>query len=234
MEIPKKGGGKRPLGIPTVSDRVAQMAVKKLIEPVLDPYFHEDSYSYRPGKSALEAVGQCRRRCWKYDWVLDIKGFFDNVCHDLLLRALNRHIQERWILLYIERWLKSPVQTTTGELILREKGTPQGAVISPLLANLYLHYCLDEWLRINYPEVPFERYADDHVCHCKTKEEAEELQAAIGARLNECGLELHPDKTKIVYCKDDDRRSTMSIRSLIFWATRFVVGDRRTGMASTL
>lgn len=210
VEIPKKGGGKRPLGIPTVSDRVAQMAAKKLLEPLIDPHFHEDSYGYRPGKSALDAVGQCRKRCWRYDWVvdIDIKGFFDNVRHDLLLLALERHIQEKWILLYIERWLKSPVRTPNGELIARDKGTPQGAVISPLLANLYLHYCLDEWLRINYPEVPFERYADDQVCHCKTKEEAEHLKAAIGARLQECGLELHPDKTKIVYCKDDDRRGT--------------------------
>lgn len=208
VEIPKKGGGKRPLGIPTVADRIAQMAVKKLIEPKIDPCFHEDSYGYRGGKSALDAVGQCRKRCWKYDWVLDldIKGFFDNVRHDLLLLALKRHVHEKWILLYIERWLTSPMKTAKGVLLPREKGTPQGAVISPLLANLYLHYCLDEWLGINYPTIPFERYADDQVCHCKTKEEAEMLKAAMEARLQDCGLTLHPDKTKIVYCKDDDRK----------------------------
>lgn len=165
VEIPKEDGGKRPLGIPTVSDRIAQMVVKLGLEPKLEPHFHPDSYGYRPGKSALEAVGVCRKRCWRKDWVLDldIKGFFDNIRHDLLMRALTRHTDTRWTLLYIERWLTTPVQKQDGTLIERKKGTPQGSVISPLLANLYLHYAFDEWLRRNYSLVWFERYADDSV-----------------------------------------------------------------------
>jgi RNA-directed DNA polymerase len=208
VEIGKRDGGVRPLGIPTVGDRVAQMAVKIVLEPSIEPYFHPDSYGYRPGKSALDAVGKARERCWRYNWVLDldIKGFFDSLRHDLLMRALQRHTDSKWILLYVERWLKAPMQNSNGELVSRDKGTPQGGVISPLLANLYLHYCMDEWLRINYPENPFERYADDSVVHCRTEKEAQELRDALEKRFLESGLELHPEKTKIVYCKDDDRK----------------------------
>ena len=156
VEIGKRDGGVRPLGIPTVGDRVAQMAVKIMLEPSIEPYFHPDSYGYRPGKSALDAVGKARERCWRYNWVLDvdIKGFFDNLRHDLLMRALQRHTDNKWVLLYIDRWLKAPMQNSDDMLINRDKGTPQGSVISPLLANLYLHYCMDEWLRINYPQNP--------------------------------------------------------------------------------
>jgi RNA-directed DNA polymerase len=208
VEIPKKGGGKRPLGIPTITDRIAQTVVTMVLEPELDKLFHEDSYGYRPGKSAIEAVGKTRQRCWRYDWVLDldIKGFFDSIPHDLLLKAVQKHIDCRWILLYIERWLKAPVQQRDGTITERTKGTPQGAVISPLLANLFLHYCMDEWLRINYPACPFERYADDSVIHCRSKEQAEHLKEALQERLKACGLEMHPDKTRIVYCKDEDRK----------------------------
>jgi RNA-directed DNA polymerase len=186
------------------------MVVKSRLEPVVDPLFHADSYGYRPGKSALEAVGQARQRCWCYSWIvdLDIKGFFDNIPQDLLMRAVKKHAKEPWIALYIERWLKAPVQEEDGRLVPREKGTPQGGVISPLLANLFLHYAFDRWLLEKYPQVPFERYADDAIVHCRTKAEAEKVRAAIAARLKECGLELHPEKTKIVYCKDDDRRGT--------------------------
>jgi RNA-directed DNA polymerase len=208
VEINKKDGGKRPLGIPTVTDRIAQMVVKMTLEPDLEPIFHPDSYGYRPGKSAIEAVGKTRERCWRYNWVidLDIKGFFDNLNHDLLRLALQKHSPEKWVMLYIERWLKAPVQQTDGSLIERTKGTPQGGVISPLLANLYLHYAQDEWLRINHPNTPFERYADDSVVHCRTEKEAKEILLSMKNRLLQCGLELHPEKTKIVYCKDDDRR----------------------------
>jgi RNA-directed DNA polymerase len=208
VKIPKADGGERKLGIPTVSDRVAQMVVKSRLEPEVDHLFHADSYGYRPGKSALEAVGQARQRCWRYDWVvdLDIKGFFDNIDHELLMRAIRKHAKDKWVVLYIERWLKAPVQEEDGTLVSREKGTPQGGVISPLLANLFLHYSFDEWMRRNYPHLPFERYADDAIVHCRTERQAQEVRAAIAARLQECRLELHPEKTKVVYCKDDDRR----------------------------
>ena len=223
VEIGKRDGGVRPLGIPTVEDRVAQMAVKIELEPSIEPYFHPDSYGYRPGKSALDAVGKARERCWRYSWVLDvdIKGFFDSLRHDLLMRALQKHTDNKWVLLYIERWLKAPMRNSEGELVNRDKGTPQGGVISPLLANLYLHYCMDEWLRINYPQNPFERYADDSVVHCRTEKEALKLRDALGKRFSECGLELHPEKTKIVYCKDDDRRENYPVTKFDFLGYTF-------------
>ncbi len=208
VEIPKASGGKRPLGIPTVRDRIAQMIVKMYLEPKLEPYFHEDSYGYRPRKSAIEALGVTRERCWRYDWVvdLDIIGFFDNLNHELLMRAVRKHTDCKWIVLYIERWLKASVQLEDGKLEVREKGTPQGGVISPLLANLFLHYALEKWMKRSYPGIKYERYADDAVYHCRSEQEAKTLKMAIGKRLVECGLELHPKKTKIVYCKDDRRR----------------------------
>ena len=208
VEIPKGDGKMRKLGIPTVSDRIAQMVVKLYLEPVIDPQFHPDSYGYRPGKSAIDAVGSARKRCWKYDYVidLDIKGFFDNLDHELVMKAVRKHTDSKWMLLYIERWLKAPAQDKEGKLENRTKGTPQGGVISPLLANLFLHYAFDEWMKRNYPHNPFERYADDAVVHCKTEAEANKLRKAIEERLADCKLELHPEKTKIVYCKDDDRR----------------------------
>ena len=208
VKIPKADGGERKLGIPTVSDRIAQMVVKSRLEPVVDQLFHADSYAYRLGKSALDAVGQARQRCWRYDWVvdLDIKGFFDNIDHELLMRAVRKHAKDKWVVLYIERWLKAPVQEEDGTLVPREKGTPQGGVISPLLANLFLHYAFDEWMRRSYPQLPFERYADDAIVHCRTEREARQVRAAIAVRLQKCRLELHPEKTKVVYCKDDDRR----------------------------
>jgi len=210
VKIPKANGGERKLGIPTVSDRIAQMVVKSRLEPEVDPLFHPDSYGYRPGKSALDAVGQARQRCWRSDWIidLDIKGFFDNIDQNLLMRAVKKHAKEKWIVLYIERWLQAPIQEEDGRLIQRERGTPQGGVASPLLANLFLHYAFDRWIAAKYPQVQFERYADDAIVHCKTEVEAQEVRAAIAARLEECRLELHPEKTKIVYCKDDDRRGT--------------------------
>lgn len=210
VKIPKKNGGERKLGIPTVADRIAQQVVKARLEPEVEPLFHADSYGYRPGKSALDAVGQARKRCWRYDWVLDldIKSFFDTLSQDLLLRAVKKHAPEQWIVLYIERWLKAPVQEENGRLVPRERGTPQGGVVSPLLANLFLHYALDRWLAAHYPQVSFERYADDVIAHCRTERQAQEMRKAIAARLQSCGLELHPEKTKIVYCKDDSRKKT--------------------------
>jgi RNA-directed DNA polymerase len=208
VKIPKANGGERRLGIPTVSDRIAQQVVKSRLEPEVDRLFHADSYGYRPGKSALEAVGRARERCWRYDWVLDldIKGFFDNIDQNLLMRAVKKHAKDRWSILYIERWLKVPMQEEDGRLVPREKGTPQGGVASPLLANLFLHYAFDRWLATNSPQVVFERYADDVIVHCRTEREALTMRKAIAERLQNCGLELHPEKTKIVYCKDDARR----------------------------
>jgi RNA-directed DNA polymerase len=208
VEIPKADGKTRKLGIPAVGDRIAQMVVKIYLEPILETLFHEDSYGYRPGKSALDAVETARKRCWKYNWVIDIdiKGFFDNLDHTLMMRAVKAHTTEQWILLLVQRWLEAPIQETDGTIAKREKGTPQGGVISPLLANLFMHYAFDLWMRRNYPENPFERYADDVVIHCKTEEEAKRLKEKLKERLLECKLELHPDKTKIVYCKDANRK----------------------------
>jgi RNA-directed DNA polymerase len=208
VEIAKKGGGQRKLGVPTVSDRIAQMVAKMYFEPEVDHYFHPDSYGYRPGKSAIEAVGVARKRCWRYDWVVDcdIKAFFDEIDHELLMRAVGKHTDNKWLLLYIERWLKAPVQTADGTLVSREKGSPQGSVISPFLANLFLHYAFDEWMRRNYGSIPFERYADDILVHCKSEKQARWIKSVIEKRLKQCRLELNPEKTKIVYCKDSFRQ----------------------------
>lgn len=211
VEIPKsKGGGVRPLGIPTVSDRIAQMVVRQIIEPKLEPIFDSDSFGYRPGRSAHQAIELCRQRCWKRDWVLDldIKGFFDSIDHDLLLKALQSHIKERWVIRYLRRWLEAPVQLPNGELQVRTCGTPQGGVISPLLANLFLHYAFDIWMRRNHPRIQFERYADDVICHCSSQREAQALKKSLEARFLACHLMLHPEKTHVVYCRDSNRRGS--------------------------
>jgi RNA-directed DNA polymerase len=208
VAIPKKSGGERILGVPTVADRVAQMVVKLVIEPILDPIFLADSYGYRPNKSALQAVGVTRERCWKYDWVLefDIKGLFDNIDHELLLRAVRKHITCKWALLYIERWLKAPMVQEDGATVERSRGTPQGGVVSPILANLFMHYAFDVWMTRTHPDLPWCRYADDGLVHCRTEQEADAHKADLQARLAECHLEMHPTKTKVVYCKDGKRK----------------------------
>jgi RNA-directed DNA polymerase len=210
VSIPKKSGGQRTLGVPTVADRVAQMVVKQVIEPDLDAVFLADSYGYRPGKSALDAVGVTRERCWKYDWILefDIKGLFDNIDHALLLRAVRRHVTCSWALLYIERWLTAPMMDEKGVRIERTRGTPQGGVVSPILANTFLHYAFDMWMARAHPDLPWCRYADDGLVHCRSEHEAQVLKDELQARLAECGLEMHPTKTKIVYCKDGKRQFT--------------------------
>lgn len=222
VEIPKADGGIRPLGVPTVADRIAQMVAKQVLEPDLEKFFHPDSYGYRPGKSAHQALGQARRRCWDHDWVveLDIKGFFDNLDQALLMKAV-QHSPAAWVVLYIERWLSAPVQMPDGTLQGRAKGTPQGGVISPLLANLYLHYAFDRWMQMQHPGIPFERYADDGVCHCRSRAEAEHLKAALERRFADVGLELHPEKTRIVYCKDDDRRDEYPMTGFDFLGYTF-------------
>ena len=208
VDIPKSEGRLRPLGILTVADRTGQMVAKRYLEPKLEPHFHPDSYGYRPGKSAIEAVGAARKRCWQYNWVidLDIKSFFDQIDHELLLAMVRRHTDCKWALLYIERWLRAPAQMPDGSLVGRDKGTPQGSVISPLLANLFLHYVFDKWMQTEFPTVPFERYADDVICHCVSEKQAKFILGEIRKRVAGFKLELHPDKTRIVYCKDDRRK----------------------------
>ncbi len=224
VEIPKDhGAAVRVLGVPNVADRVAQTAAAMLLEEKLEPIFHQDSYGYRPGRSAHDALAVARKRCWRKDWVvdLDIRAFFDSVAHDLLLKAVAHHTDERWVLLYIERWLKAPMQMPDGTLVARGKGTPQGSPISPLLANLFMHYAFDRWMDREHPGCPFERYADDVAVHCNTEEQARSLRAGIAERLGTLGLELHPDKTKIVYCKDANRRGTAEHTSFDFLGYTF-------------
>jgi group II intron reverse transcriptase/maturase len=222
VEIPKKGGT-RVLGIPNVVDRVAQTVAVLALEPAVEKVFHEDSYGYRPGRSPQDAVGVCRKRCWEKDWIvdLDVKAFFDTVSWDLALKAVARHTDQKWVLLYVERWLKAPMRMPDGTLTDRTQGTPQGGPISPLLANLFLHYGFDLWMAREYPGVRFERFADDAVIHCVTERQAWEVRNAIGRRFADIGLSLHPDKTKIVYCKDDRRRRDHPAVSFTFCGYAF-------------
>jgi RNA-directed DNA polymerase len=211
VEIPKPGGkGVRVLGVPTVADRIAQTVVRLYLEPGVEPSFHPDSYGYRPGRSALDALAACRERCWRTDWVidLDIKAFFDSVPWDLVVRAVAHHTDQRWILLYVQRWLQAPLQNTDGTVVARDRGTPQGSAISPLLANLFMHYAFDLWMAREFPSVRFERYVDDVVVHCTSQAQARTVRAAIAGRLAQVGLGLNSGKTRIVYCKDADRRGS--------------------------
>ena len=217
VEIPKDhGAGVRILGVPNTVDRVSQTAVAMLLEEKLEPIFHPDSYGYRPGRSAHDALAVTRKRCWEQDWTLDldVRAFFDSVPHDLMLRAVAHHTDERWVLLYIERWLRAPMQMPDGTLAAREKGTPQGSPVSPILANLFMHYAFDRSVAREFPGCPFERYADDIVAHCDTEEQAHNLRAAIAERFGALGLELHPEKTRIVYCKDANRRGDFGAHQL--------------------
>jgi len=223
VEIPKKSGGVRILGIPTVSDRVAQMVVKMYFEPKVEPIFAADSYGYRPGKSAIAALRITRGRCWRYDWVieLDIRKLFDRIDHELLMKAVRKHTDSAWEILYIERWLKAPFQMQDGSLVERTMGTPQGGVVSPVLANLFMHYAFDEWMRREHPNNPWARYADDAVIHCRTQKEAKSLLIDLGERFKQCKLELNTEKTRIVYCKDDDRKGNYPLTSFDFLGYTF-------------
>jgi RNA-directed DNA polymerase len=222
--IPKKqGGGLRPLGIPTVSDRIAQGVVKDYLEPTLEAIFHTSSFGYRPGRSAHDALKQCQNNCIKYAWVIDvdIKGFFDNISHEMMMQLLGQHTEEKWVLMYAERWLKAGVEQQDRSIIARTKGTPQGGVISPLFANIYLHHAFDKWMNESYPQNPFERYADDIVIHCHSKEEAEFLLAQLKNRMEIYELALHPEKTKIVYCKNYRRLENHEEESFTFLSYSF-------------
>ncbi len=208
VEIPKAGGGVRILGVPTVADRIAQTVVARRLEAVVEPKFHPDSYGYRPRRSALDAVAACRKRSWKADWVvdLDIQKFFDSVPWDLVVKAVQANTDLPWVVLYVRRWLEAPLRLPDGTLQTRDRGTPQGSAVSPVLANLFLHYAFDLWMARTFPTIAFERYVDDAVVHCVSKAQAVMVARAIGDRMVEVGLRLHPDKTKIVYCKDANRR----------------------------
>jgi RNA-directed DNA polymerase len=223
VEIPKRDGGSRVLGVPTVADRIAQTVVRLYLEPSVEPRFHQDSYGYRPGRSAHDAIAVCRGRCWWNDWVLDIdiRKFFDSIPWDLTLKAVAHHTDQRWILLYVERWLRAPLRTEDGRLVERDRGTPQGSAISPLLANTFLHYAFDAWMAREFPAVQFERYCDDIIVQARTEGHARFLWAAIAKRLAECGLELNEHKTRIVYCKDDKRRGSYEHTSFDFLGYTF-------------
>jgi group II intron reverse transcriptase/maturase len=209
VEIPKDEGRKRKLGIPTVRDRICQQVVKDYLEERFEAEFSEHSYGYRPMKNTHQALTAVRKNVREYAWVIDmdISGFFDNMSHELLMKAVDRHVEEKWVKMYITRWLESPIEDRKQNKRYREgKGTPQGGVISPLLANLFLHYAFDKWFGIKYPHLKFVRYADDIVVHCNRQEEAENVLKSIRERLKECRLELNENKTKVVYCKNAKRK----------------------------
>ncbi len=224
VEIPKShGGGTRILGVPAVADRIAQTVVARRLEVRAEPAFHPDSYGYRPGRSALDAVEVCRRRCWKTDWVidLDIQKFFDSVRWDLVVKAVEANTDLPWVVLYVKRWLQAPLQLPDGTLQKRDRGTPQGSAVSPVLANLFLHYAFDLWMARNFPAITFERYVDDAVVHCESETQAREVAAAIAERMEQAGLRVHPGKTRIVYCKDGKRRGSYEHTSFTFLGFTF-------------
>jgi RNA-directed DNA polymerase len=224
VQIPKKHGpGVRTLGIPTVADRVAQKVAALYLEPEVEPIFHPDSYGYRPKRSAHDALGVCRERCWKYDWAvdLDLQSFFDSVDHSLVLKSVAAHTDQRWILLYVDRWLKAPIDHGDGALVARDRGTPQGSAISPVLANIYLHYSFDMWMAREFPAIPFERYVDDVVLHCKSERQARFVRSRVAKRMADCGVEVNPRKTRIVYCKDDDRKGSYEHEQFTFLGYTF-------------
>jgi len=231
VEIPKSAGGNRILGVPTVADRVAQTVAALALEPRTEAIFHDDSYGYRPKRGALDAVATCRERCWSKSWVidLDVEKFFDSVDHDLMVKAVevNTTYEQRWIMLYVKRWLAAPI-LTAGVMVDRDRGTPQGSAVSPVLANLFMHYAFDSWLTREFPTVEFERYADDAVVHCVSEYQARKVLSALGMRMEEVGLRLHPAKTKIVYCKDRNRRGECENTSFTFLGYTFRVRQAPT------
>lgn len=237
VEIPKpNGGGTRILGIPTVADRIAQTVVALQLTPRMESIFHRDSYGYRPKRSPLMAVKKCRGRCWKKDWVLDldVQKFFDSVDHERMVKAVEVNTDQKWVVLYVKRWLTAPMQMPDGTVVERNRGTPQGSAVSPILANTFMHYAFDTWLEREFPTVEFERFADDAVVHCVTERQAREVWAALSARMESVGLRLHPDKTKIVYCKDSNRRAEFASTSFTFLGYTFRPRESKSGKNGTI
>ncbi|MCA1681724.1 MAG: group II intron reverse transcriptase/maturase [Actinobacteria bacterium] len=237
VEIPKPhGGGTRVLGVPTVADRIAQTVVALQLLPRMESIFHRDSYGYRPGRSPLTAVKKCRERCWKKDWVLDldVQKFFDSVDHDLMVKAVEANTDQKWVVLYVKRWLKAPMRMPDGTVVERDRGTPQGSAVSPVLANLFMHYAFDSWLEREFPTVEFERFADDAVVHCVTERQARQVWEALADRLDSVGLRLHPDKTKIVYCGDSNRRREFPCISFTFLGYTFRPRESKSGKTGTI
>ena len=194
---PKKGGI-RVLGIPNVVDRVAQTVAVLVLEPQVEKVFHDDSYGYRPGRSPVDAVGMCRQRCWKKDWVvdLDVKAFFDSVAMGADAEGGAANTDQKWVVLYVERWLKAPIRMPDGTLVERDRGTPQGSAVSPVLANLFMHYAFDSWLEREWPTVQFERFADDAVVHCATERQARQVWAALAERMESVGCNCTPTRPR--------------------------------------
>ena len=226
----------RVLGVPTVADRIAQTVVALQLLPRMESIFHGDSYGYRPGRSPLAAVKKCRERCWKKDWVLDldVQKFFDSVDHERMVKAVEANTDQKWVVLYVKRWLKAPMQLPDGTVVERDRGTPQGSAVSPVLANLYLHYAFDSWLEREFPTVEFERFADDAVVHCVTERQARQVWAALADRLESVGLRLHPDKTKIVYCGDSNRRREFECVSFTFLGYTFRPRESKSGKTGAI
>ena len=231
VEIPKQhGGGTRILGVPTVADRIAQTVVARRLGWKAESIFHTDSYGYRPWRAPEDAVEVCKQRCWKRDWVidLDIQKFFDTVPWDLVVKAVEANTDLPWVVLYVKRWLQAPVQQADGTMLVRDRGTPQGSAVSPVLANLFLHYAFDAWMVREFPGVQFERYVDDAVVHCVSERQARTVLAAISARMEQVGLRLHPDKTRIVYCQDGGRRASYEHTEFTFLGFTFRQRRART------
>jgi len=232
VEIPKAhGAGTRMLGVPTIGDRIAQTVVAARIEAVVETKFHPDSYGYRPRRGALDAVGKCRERCWKYDWVidLDVRKFFDTVPWDRIIAAVEANTALPWVILYVKRWLAAPIRMPDGTLAERDCGTPQGSAVSPVLANLFMHYAFDLWMAREFPVCPFERYADDAVVHCKSLAQARFVLDRLRRRMEQVGVSLHPEKTRIVYCKDGKRRGSHEHTEFTFLGFTFRARGVRAG-----
>ena len=231
VSIDKKGGGKRKLGVPTILDRIAQEVVRAPLEKIVQPQFHESSFGYQKNKNCHQAVEKALHNALTHGWAidLDIKGFFDNIDQELLLKAVRHYCKEPWILMYVKRWSEAGIVQENGETINRLTGTPQGGVISPLLSNIFLHVVFDKWMEKEHPEKPFERYADDIVVHCKTEKQAKFVKAMIEKRMKSCKLELHPVKTKIIHLRGESESKYPRSLDFLGFSLRLQMVETKVG-----